>query len=249
MGSHRTLNGLSLFSITVFAFLALGCGKGGDRPAASISSDGQAADASAANGGTPAVTEPVQVLASDTSPKTPAAQRTRSPVAPEVLLKTTQGDIRIRLNVEKAPVTVDNFLANYLERGFYNQTVFHYVDKGFMIAAGGYTADLQAKHPRAYIKNEADNGLKNVRGAVAMARMPDHADSANSQFFINLVDNPDLDFKDRESASGCGYCVFGEVIEGLEVVDRIAEVAVSDQDQFPKTPKTPVVIESASRVR
>jgi cyclophilin family peptidyl-prolyl cis-trans isomerase len=187
--------------------------------------------------------EPVQLLASQASTATPA-QESAEDLHPEVLIETSKGSIRARLDAEKAPLTVDNFLTNYVERGFYNDTVFHYVDQGFMIAGGGYTADLQAKETRAYIKNESDNGLKNRRGSIAMARHPDHADSATSQFFINLVDNPGLDRKGDESPENAGYCVFGEIVEGMEVVDRIAEVPVADKGEFPNTPEEPVVIKS-----
>jgi cyclophilin family peptidyl-prolyl cis-trans isomerase len=236
-----------LVAAAVASLFILGCGSGKERPAASIGTD---TDAVAANGeAARALTEPVQVLANEASPRTPASGRLQSPVAPEVLMKTNLGDIRIRLNAEKSPVTVDNFLSNYTERGYYDQTILHYVDKGFMIAGGGYTEDLQTKPTRAYIKSEADNGLKNLRGTVAMARLPEHADSATSQFFINLVDNPVLDFQDSESADKQGYCVFGEVIAGMDVVDRVADVAVVDKDQFPKVPIQPILVESVRRVR
>jgi peptidyl-prolyl cis-trans isomerase A (cyclophilin A) len=127
--------------------------------------------------------------------------------------------------------------------------VFHYVEKGFMLAGGGYTADLQPKETRAFIRSEANNGLKNKRGTIAMVRQPDHADSATSQFFINLVDNPGLNRGQTEETDKDGYCVFGEVVEGMDVVDRIAEVPVTDRGVFPNTPVTPVVINSAKWIR
>lgn len=248
MHLQRMSRGLSFVALVAALFFVLGCGSGKERPAASIGieSETKSADGS----GSPfAVAEPVQVLASDPSPRTAASKRVQSPVFPEVVMKTSQGEIRIRLNAEKAPTTVDNFLANYVERKFYDQTVLHYVDQGFMIAGGGYTADLQPKATRAYIRSEADNGLKNLRGTIAMARLPEHADSGTSQFFVNLVDNPALDFQDHDSADKYGYCVFGEVVAGMDVVDRIAEVSVVDKDQFPKTPVQPVIVESVQRVR
>lgn len=238
---------LCLATLVAISFV-LGCGAGKEKPAASINAENSDTKAGGGPSGGSAVVEPVQLRATEVSQKTPAPERAAT-AAPEVLLKTSLGDIRLRLNAEKAPLAVDNFLTNYVDRGFYDHTVFHYVDKGFMIAGGGYTADLQAKKPRAYIKNEADNGLKNLRGTVAMARLPDAADSANSQFFINLVDNPSLDFQSRDSSEKYGYCVFGEVVDGLDVVDRIADVAVADKEQFVKTPTSPVAIESARRVR
>jgi peptidyl-prolyl cis-trans isomerase A (cyclophilin A) len=236
-----------LFLVATASLFVLGCGSGKERPPASIGTD--AAPENGNGEASRSAAEPVQVLASESSPRTRASARLQSPVAPEVLVKTNLGEIRIRLNAEKAPVTVDNFLANYVERGFYDQTILHYVDKGFMIAGGGYTEDLQAKPTRAYIKSEADNGLKNLRGTVAMARLPEHADSATSQFFINLVDNPVLDFQDSESADKQGYCVFGEVVAGMDVVDQIADAAVVDKDLFPKVPVQPIVVESIRRVR
>ena len=196
-----------------------------------------------------ALSEPVEVRAEAASTETPATMPQIEERPPEVLVKTSMGDIRIQLNPRKAPITVDNFLENYVDRGFYDNTVFHYVDKGFMIAAGGYTPDLEPKETRAYIRNEADNGLKNLRGTVAMARHPDHIDSATSQFYINLVDNPALDFKDSDTPENYGYCVFGKVIEGMDVVDRIAEVKVTDKGSFPKTPTEPVVIHSIQRIQ
>lgn len=245
MQVHRLVHGLLGLFLSV---CLLGCGSSGDSPPASIG-DNPGTPSVAADGAAAPGAEPVQVRATEASHPLAAPSRSALPAPPEVEIKTGLGSIRIRLNVEKAPVTVDNFLANYVERGFYDQTVFHYVDKGFMIAGGGYTADLQPKPARAYIRNEAANGLKNVRGTVAMARPPEHADSATSQFFINLADNPGLDFKDTTSGENYGYCVFGEVVAGMDVVDQIADTPVVDKDQFPKTPATPVVIESVRRLQ
>lgn len=230
------------------ALTIVGCSSGeGELPAASIV-EATSSDSDAAVDPKKSAAVPVQLRAGDASSDTPA-QSSPTPPAPEVLLKTSIGDIRLRLNPEKAPLTVDNFLSNYVERGFYEGTVFHYVDKGFMVAAGGYTADLEPKATRAYVRNEANNGLKNKRGTIAMIRHPDHADSATSQFFINLADNADLDPQRDEGAEAAGYCVFGEVIEGMEVIDRVAEVEVADRDHFPKTPVEPIVIESAHWLR
>lgn len=235
--------------LTAIVPLQLGCGSGEANPsAASIGAPASSPDASANSESRAVVTEPVQVRASKASNDTPAQPPLRAR-PPEVLLKTADGDIRLRLNVEKAPLTVDNFLSNYVSRGFYNGTVIHYVEKGFMLAGGGYTTDLQPKEARAFIRNEANNGLKNKRGTIAMVREPDHTDSATSQFFINLVDNPSLDHEESEGTDKDGYCVFGEVVEGMDVVDRIAEVPVTDRGTFPKTPVNPVVIESAEWIR
>ena len=168
---------------------------------------------------------------------------------PEVLIVTSVGNIRVRLDAEKAPVAVDNFLRNYVDQQFYEGTIFHYVDNGFMAAAGGYTADMQPKATQPAILNEAENGLKNVRGAIAMARHPDYRNTATSQFFINLADNPTLDHQSRDSDAEYGYCVFGKVVEGMDVVDQIAAVPVHDLPQFPSIPVTPVVIESIRTVK
>jgi peptidyl-prolyl cis-trans isomerase A (cyclophilin A) len=229
--------------------VSLGCGGGSSPPAANI----QSGDTNGANAGgrndSPGVTEPVQLQAAEPSTSTPVpARQPQENRYPQVLIRTSLGDIRVQLNAERAPLTVDNFLSNYVDRDFYAGTVFHYVDKGFMIAGGGFTEKLEAKETRAYILNEADNGLKNVRGTIAMARLPEHPDSATSQFFINLVDNSFLDHENPDDPEKFGYCVFGKVVEGMNVVDAIAGVAVSDQGQFPKTPNTPVVIKSIERL-
>lgn len=236
------------FAMSLIVPMVIGCGSGGgDPPAVSIGGDSTNASGAASHP-KPTVAEPVQVRAGVASSNTPA-QPPQTARDPEVVLKTSLGDIRLRLNAEKAPLTVDNFLSNYVERGFYEGTLFHYVDKGFMVAAGGYTTELEPKATRAYVKNEAGNGLKNKRGTIAMARNPDHADSATSQFFINLADNASLDPRGTESPDAGGYCVFGEVVEGMDVIDRIAEVEVADRGQFLKTPVAPVLIQSAQWIR
>lgn len=154
---------------------------------------------------------------------------------PVVVIETSLGDITVELYPDRAPVTVDNFLA-YVKAGFYNGTIFHRVIRGFMIQGGGLTPDLQRKPTRPPIKNEATNGLKNTRGAIAMARTAE-VDSATSQFFINTVDNPFLDHKSPDP-KGYGYAVFGRVIGGMDVVDRIEQVKTGPGD----VPVEPVVI-------
>ena len=235
--------------IPAAVFLALtGCGAGdSEPPAASITSPLESTPADASEG-SPGVREPVQVLASGASTETPA-QLVKVISPPEVVISTEYGEIRVELDTEKAPLTTDNFLSNYVERGFYSGTVFHYVEKGFMMAGGGYAADLKPKETRAYLKSEADNGLKNLKGTIAMIRQSDHADSATSQFFINLEDNTSLDYQDSESAENAGYCVFGKVVDGMDIVEKIAEVPVSDKDDFPATPVEPVVIKSIKLIR
>ncbi|MDD8031251.1 MAG: peptidylprolyl isomerase [Acidobacteriota bacterium] len=165
---------------------------------------------------------------------------------PKVLLKTTKGDIVIELYPDKAPITVKNFL-NYVDDKFYDGTIFHRVIKGFMIQGGGLTPDLKAKpEKRSPIKNEANNGLKNLRGTIAMARTSE-IDSATCQFFINLVDNPFLDHVPNDP-SKFGYAVFGKVIKGMEVVDAIADVPTTTKGMFRDVPAESVVIISATRL-
>jgi len=137
---------------------------------------------------------------------------------PKVLMKTTKGDITIELFPDKAPLSVANFLS-YVNEKFYDGTVFHRVIKNFMIQGGGMTEDFQEKPAKDPIQNEAKNGLKNKRGTLAMARMAE-PHTASSQFYINHVDNPGLDY--GQAADGWGYCVFGSVIEGMDVVETIA---------------------------
>jgi cyclophilin family peptidyl-prolyl cis-trans isomerase len=166
--------------------------------------------------------------------------------APRVQLETTQGNITLELYPDEAPQTVKNFL-DYVDAGYYNGTVFHRVIEGFMIQGGGYTADLSRKgDTRPPIRNEADNGLKNKRGTVAMARTSD-PHSATAQFFINHVDNEFLDHTGK-NVRGWGYCVFGEVVDGMDVVDKIAETPTGVRNRMPNVPEVPVVIVSAKRV-
>ena len=163
---------------------------------------------------------------------------------PVVLLETTSGDILVELYPDKAPETVANFL-KYVDNGFYNNTIFHRVIPGFMIQGGGLTARMPQKDTEAPIKNEADNGLKNDRGTIAMARTMD-PHSATAQFFINLVDNDFLNFQ-APSGNGWGYCVFGKVTEGMDVVDKIAKVKTTTVGMYQDVPSDLVVITGASR--
>jgi cyclophilin family peptidyl-prolyl cis-trans isomerase len=175
--------------------------------------------------------------------QSPSAQKPAVLTHPQVALETNLGTIVLSLDNEKAPQTVENFLA-YVNKGFYDQTIVHQVFQGQGIVAGGYTADYKEKPARTPVYNEAENGLKNLRGTIAMARLADAADSATSQFFINVADNPELDHRDRTPA-GYGYCVFGKVVQGMEVVDKIANSPVQDKDRFERTPVEPVIIKSA----
>jgi cyclophilin family peptidyl-prolyl cis-trans isomerase len=156
-----------------------------------------------------------------------------------VKLETTKGDIVIEVNETAAPVTAANFL-QYVKDGFYDGTIFHRVKPNFMIQGGGFTPDMKQKTTRPPIVNEAKNGLKNKRGTIAMARTNDPG-SATAQFFINHVDNAFLDYSARDP----GYAVFGQVVEGMDVVDAIAKVKTGIKDMFQDVPVETVIIKSA----
>ena len=159
----------------------------------------------------------------------------------QFVINTSKGNIVIETYPEKAPITVKNF-ESYVNKGFYNATIFHRVIDDFMIQGGGFTKDMSQKQTDAPIKNEADNGLKNEKYSVAMARTQD-PDSASSQFFINVNDNNFLDFPGQD---GSGYCVFGKVIEGQDVVDKIAKVSTGSANGHQDVPNENVIIEEAS---
>ena len=162
---------------------------------------------------------------------------------PQVELKTTLGTIVVELDVEKAPLTVENFL-QYVKDGHYDGTVFHRVIPGFMIQGGGFTADFKEKTTRAPIRNEAGNGLRNATGTLAMARRPD-PHSATAQFFINVADNNSLNFR-FPTQEGHGYAVFGKVVKGMDVVERIVKVQTGPGPAgHQNVPVKPIIIESA----
>ncbi len=161
---------------------------------------------------------------------------------PMVIMTTSLGDIKVELYPDKAPITVENFLS-YVNDGFYNGTIFHRVIPGFMIQGGGFTPNMEQKPTKSPIKNEADNGLKNEPGTIAMARTS-VVDSATSQFFINQVDNQFLNHGSRDF----GYAVFGKVVEGMDVVNKIAQVKTGRVGPFQDVPLEPVVIESVKVV-
>ncbi len=164
---------------------------------------------------------------------------------PRVVLETNHGKIVLELDAKKAPITTKNFLT-YVDDGFYDNTIFHRVMKDFMVQGGGFTEDLKKKKTLSPIKNEAKNGLKNKRGTIAMARTPD-PNSATAQFFINVVDNPGLDYPKPDNH---GYAVFGKVVDGMDVVDKIREVRVKFHSrQFQHLPTRTVMIKSARRMK
>ena len=160
-----------------------------------------------------------------------------------VKLTTTKGDIVIELNEEKAPVTVQNFL-NYVRDGFYDGTIFHRVIPNFMIQGGGFNDQMMQKNTQDPIKNEADNGLANDRGTIAMARTQD-PNSATAQFFINHKDNGFLNYT-APSIQGWGYCVFGKVTDGMDVVDAIAAVKTTNRSGHSDVPEDVITITSAA---
>lgn len=162
---------------------------------------------------------------------------------PRVKLQTNMGDMIIELNAEKAPKTVENFLS-YVKEGFYDNTVFHRIINNFMIQGGGFDIGMKQKPTHAPIENEADNGLKNNRYTVAMARTGD-PHSATAQFFINVADNEFLNFT-SPTPNGWGYAVFGKVVEGMDVVDKIKEVKTGNKGFHQDVPLEDVILEKAS---
>ncbi len=188
-----------------------------------------------------ALAAPWASLAQAASSKPTESTKTKRKVK-MVKLQTNFGPITLELDAKAAPETVANFL-QYVKDGHYDGTIFHRVIDGFMIQGGGFTADMEQKPTREQIKNEAQNGLKNVTYSIAMARTPD-PHSASSQFFINIADNAFLDFR-APNAQGFGYCVFGKVSEGQDVVDRIRKVRTGNRAGHQDVPVENVIIEHA----
>ncbi|MCC6660557.1 MAG: peptidyl-prolyl cis-trans isomerase [Phycisphaerales bacterium] len=201
-------------------------------------------------------TPPTEPAAPSATPANPRPSGTL-PAQPQedklvyVKMTTSLGDIVLELNQEKAPITVKNFLA-YADKGFYDGTIFHRVIPNFMIQGGGFTPDMNQKPTDAPIKNEWENGLKNTRGTIAMARVgnpkgpdPKAVDSATAQFFINVVDNP---FLDKPQIDGGAYAVFGRVISGMDTVDKIRDVKTGIKGRFPNVPVDTVTITKVARI-
>ncbi|MCR4144776.1 peptidylprolyl isomerase [Alcaligenes faecalis] len=188
----------------------------------------------------PMMSSPAMAADSSTS-----SEGTSMSTSPRVQLQTNQGTILIELNAEKAPNTVANFV-DYVSSGFYDGTVFHRVINSFMIQGGGFEADMKQKATNAPVKNEADNGLKNDKYTLAMARTSD-PHSATAQFFINVADNDFLNFT-APTANGWGYAVFGRVIEGMDVVDKIKTVRTGNKGFHQDVPVEDVVLEKATLV-
>lgn len=229
--SHRWKPIVACLCLILFAAVG-GCSKSGDgnqSPSASL-------NGTPSPGGTeiPAPPKPV-----------PDTQH------PVVVIATSLGDITVDLDRQKAMLTVDNFLSyvgTSVGASFYSQTIIHQVYKGQGILGGGYDTNMVAKLARTPIRNEARNGVKNLRGTIAMIRLPNSIDSATSQFFINVADNPDLDYT-APTPEGYGYCVFGKVTDGMDVVDKINNVPLRDTTTLERTPAEPVVVKSIRRIR
>ena len=209
----------------------LGCQRGSGQPTAAVNGpNGEAAGSGTDAGGAP--------------------KEAQDPLHPVVVFETSMGSFTVRLDAEKAPLSVGNFL-RYVAAKRYDGTVFHQVQKDYpkVVLGGSFTADLKEKSGlNPPVRNEAHNGLKNRRGTLAVARQPDIIDTATAMFFINLADNEILNFKSR-TPEHYGYCVFGEVIDGLNVMDNIAAVHVHDTQKSQNTPDEPVVIKSVQRLR
>ncbi len=199
----------------------------------------------------PAVSTATEATATTTKPeaKSAGAEVDAAPAAaPTVLIKTTLGDMTIEIYPDKAPKTVENFL-QYVKSGFYDGTIIHRVIPSFMIQGGGFTKDLRQKQTRPPVVNEGKSCISNSRGTIAMARTMD-PNSATAQFFINTVDNQRLDFVSDQSAATWGYCAFGKVIDGLDVVDKIRNTPTGAQGPFQgDVPVTAVVIEKVEMVK
>jgi len=219
--------------------LALGCGL------ATLLGCGQSEPASAPSAATNSA--PTSVYApGKTSPGGMTVKKFDSKF-PEVVLETTLGQITLRLDAEKAPLTVGNFL-NYVDRGHYNGTIVHEVHKNFIALLGGYTENLKERTGDFPIRNEAANGLENKRYSVAMARLPNAIDSATTHFFINLADNASLNHTGKE-ADKFGFCVFGEVIAGRDVVDQLNSVSTSAKQDFLALPSTTIAVQNVKRIK
>jgi peptidyl-prolyl cis-trans isomerase B (cyclophilin B) len=216
-------NGCVQGTLLLLVLALHGCGKSDDATSSTTASiNGQnEATAGKSDGGAP-------------------AKSTSDPLHPVVVMDTSLGKVTIRLNKDKAPQTVENFLS-YVTSKHFDQTIVHQVYKGQGILAGGYNLNGVEKPTRTAIRSEADNKAKNLRGTLSMVREPESMDSARSQFFINVADNTALDYKDRTPA-GYGYCVFGEVTEGMDIIDSIANGPVHDTPQFERTPVQPVIV-------
>lgn len=241
-------NLLTLGMVLAFLLICAGCGKTGE-----ASSEANQVAAIRGNSDGDATKTPVFPSSSERAPTSVS-----DPLHPVVEIQTNLGNIVVELDKTQAKLTVENFL-RYVESGHYDQTIFHQVLKDYVIMGGAYTVDLVEKRAHPPIRNEAQKcALRNVAGTIAMVRRPDAQDTATCQFFINVADNPNLDYR-GPSAEEYGYCPFGKVVSGMDVVRKIAAVEVTDKvvqvpgqaekAEFERVPKQPVVIQSVRLVR
>ena len=242
----RRFSATRLLMLASGLLLAAGCGGESVPPASVPGTPGAAGSETQETPAVPERRDPVALKPEHAEARSPA--RLPSVRNPQVVIETTLGSIRVELDEQRAPQTVHNFLTNYVDRKAYDGTIVHYVDPGYMIAFGGFDESYHPIETRSPVLNEADNGLKNVAGTIAMARLPDYVHSATSQFFINVVDNPKLDYQETEEGGVNGYCVFGRVVEGMDVVRRIAASKTGTRKGFPQTPDPPIVVRSIRRV-
>ncbi len=228
-------------TLLLAALAAIACSGCGKKTAESPAASGQTNSSAQSQIATDAVVTPTSA--------TRAAPSRPKPVDPMVVLHTSLGDITLQLFAEKSPRTVENFLTTYAQRGFYDQTIFHHIEPGVMLIAGGYTAELERKPVRSPIYNESRNAISNRRGTIAMIRDPEAPHSATSEFFFNLADNQSFDFKQVDDEDLPGYCVFGEVKQGMDVIDRIAQLSTVASGDFSKVPTPAVSITSVQRLQ
>ena len=249
-------------AILTLATFIVGCGSG-SAPKASIEG-GEGGSSTSSDPSSDSKNEPSTTVLKPSDKKSQSPAKKEEPKEdprPQVIISTSQGDIRVELFGDKVPKTVQNFL-EYVENGFYSNTIVHYVDKGVILAAGGYDSKCKAKPVRTEIRHEGPAGGSNEEGTIAMARHPEYIHSATSQFFINLGNNTNLDYQSekveaagkdekekKDDPANFGYCVFGKVVQGLDVAKKIGLVAVADRESFPSTPKDPVLIKSIQRVK
>jgi cyclophilin family peptidyl-prolyl cis-trans isomerase len=248
--SRRTLYVAAALSLASLLCLA-GCG--GKEASSTASSEettpevtetATSSEATAKNASTPAAT----TINYASQPSIYGTAETAPIANPIVILHTSAGDIQMELFMEQAPQTVGNFLDNYARQGAYDNTIFHYVDPKGFILGGGYTADLVSKPTRGGINNESKNGLSHERGTVAMSRDEKDPHSATCEFFINVVENTALNYQ-GDAPDQRGYCVFGRVTQGMEVVDQIAAAAIAPKEGFDNLPAEAIVIQSVEEVK
>ena len=246
--------GLFFAMLGCLSVVSSGCGDGSETASPLAANLPASPPAEATEEATSGVVAPVHLKAEEPTSESPT--RPTLNLHPEIVIRTSVGNIRVRLDREKAPRTTENFLVNYVERGWYASTIIHHVEPQKMIMGGAYLSDMKPKltsaeiHQRG-IRNEANNGLSNRRGTLAMARIANYEHSATSEFFINLADNDYLDYAQTEDGKLNGYCVFGKVIEGLEIADKIASLPARPEagaENGARIPTEPVVILAIEQV-